>query len=399
MNHKSITAQLQFRAKIAPPIQAQEFYVTSTIESARQIQEQLVSIRRHLHIYPELNFAEYETSKFAAEKLTEMGFEVRAQGGNTGLVADLGQGDITVAIRCDMDAMPIAELNRAVFTSQKPGVMHACGHDANLTCALGAAKLLSEMDLKGRIRIIVQPGEHESGKPGATTMIEAGALEGVTAILGLHVDATVPTNKVGIVMGAVLPSSQKFSITFADASGEDVTDLSLAASKIVCALYQIPKSLNTSSDQVSVVVESMQIDPAGTDSQITGSVKTYSPESRQQVQEQINAIASGGKSNATVKFEEGAAPAVNSAPVTAIMNNAAVDLIGAANVLSIKRKSWNYQFLLFTEHVPGSMIYLGAEIAASRRIHQTATFDIDENCLFVGAAVLAETAARLLKGF
>lgn len=167
--------------------------MTEIFRNARQIQEDLVSMRRHLHAHPELNFAEYETSKFAAEKLRGLGFNVRSMGGETGLVADFGEGDKVVAIRCDMDALPIGELNRSVYASRNPGVMHACGHDAHLAVALGVALLLVKMDLPGRLRIIVQPGDDAVGQPGAVTMIEAGALEGVTAVLGLHVDGTIPT--------------------------------------------------------------------------------------------------------------------------------------------------------------------------------------------------------------
>jgi len=110
--------------------------MSATLQSAKQMQEDLVSMRRHLHAHPELNFVEHQTSKFAADKLTALGFSVRSVGGETGLVADLGSGHNTVAIRCDMDALPIAELNRSVFTSKNPGVMHACGHDAHLAVVL-----------------------------------------------------------------------------------------------------------------------------------------------------------------------------------------------------------------------------------------------------------------------
>ena len=186
--------------------------MTSTIENAKSMQAELVSMRRHLHAHPELNFVEYKTSQYAAEKLTALGFSVRQIGGPTGLVADFGSGK-TIAIRCDMDGLPISELNRTTFASQTTGVMHACGHDAHLACTLGAAAILSQSKLPGRIRIIIQPGDDADGKVGASTMLEAGALEGVTALLGLHVDATVPTGKVGIVTGAIMPTVQRFVIS------------------------------------------------------------------------------------------------------------------------------------------------------------------------------------------
>ncbi len=388
--------------------------MTSTIENAKSMQAQLVSMRRHLHAHPELNFVEYKTSQYAAEKLTALGFSVRQIGGPTGLVADFGSGK-TIAIRCDMDGLPISELNRTTFASQTTGVMHACGHDAHLACTLGAAAILSQSQLPGRIRIIIQPGDDADGKVGASTMIEAGALEGVTALLGLHVDATVPTGKVGIVTGATMPSVQRFIITVngsdkaSQGASDNSADSALTVAKTVCELYKAPalfKAAGSAADQVSIAVQSMQsgydqaVEQEGIENQnsaqISGTFKTFSTEVQKQVQEQIKKIAISFDSSSTVEFEKCIEQTVSSAAVTNILNDAAVDLIGAQNVLAIKRKSWNYQFTLLTEQVPGAMIYLGAELSSSRRIHQTATFDIDENCLPIGTAILAEAALRLL---
>lgn len=403
--------------------------MTAMIENAKLMQAELVSMRRHLHAHPELNFVEYKTSQYAAEKLTSLGFSVRQIGGKTGLVADFGSGGTTIAIRCDMDGLPIVELNRTPFASQTAGIMHACGHDAHLACTLGAAAILTQCKLPGRLRIIVQPGDDAEGKVGASTMIEAGALEGVTALLGLHVDATVPTGKVGIVTGATMPSVQRFVIsinghehetgtetgtetanidTSSQNPSDNASDSALIVAKTVCELYKAPalfKAAGSAIDQVSIAVQSMQsgynqaVEQEGIENQncaqICGTLKTYSAEMQKQVQEQIEKIAKTFDSSSTVDFEKCIEQTVSSAAVTNILNDAAVDLIGASNVLAIKRKSWNYQFTLLTEKVPGAMIYLGAELSSSRRIHQTATFDIDENCLPIGTAILAEAALRL----
>jgi amidohydrolase len=376
---------------------------STTIENAKLIQDELVQMRRHLHKHPELNFVEYETSKFATEKLQALGFAVSSKGGKTGLVADIGQGKTTIAIRCDMDALPIGELNRSVFTSKNEGVMHACGHDAHLACTLGAAQLLSKMDLPGRLRIIVQPGDDANGKPGAATMIDAGALEGVSAVLSLHVDATVPTNKVGIVASTLMPSVQHFVIDIKDSDADEFADTSLATANIVRALYDLKVGVG-GSEEIGITVNSVHCENApshsgGRHSMIDGVLKTFKSDTKERLKEEIEKIAKTTRSQAVVEFQEGSAESVDNSLVTKIMHDAAVDLLGGKNVLSIKRKSWNYQFSLLTEHVPGSMIYLGAEIASSRRSHQSPTFDIDENCLYVGAAVLAETAFRLMDGF
>jgi amidohydrolase len=371
----------------------------STIAKARAIADQLVAMRRHLHANPELNFAEFETAAYARQKLEELGFVVRQAGTSTGLIADFGSGENLVAIRCDMDALPVNELNRTEYTSRKPGVMHACGHDAHLAIAIGVARLLTEMPLAGRVRIIVQPGDDQDGRPGALTMIEAGALDGVSALLGLHVDATVPAGKLGIVTGAILPSIQQFEVEISDSDSEEGPELALAVATMISGLYGLTESLGVAGDQISLSVETVELSASKRHAHIAGVIKSFNAELGARAQAEVEKIVRANRVSATVQFVSAAAPKVDSANIAAVMHAAAVELLGPQNVLSIKRKSWNFQFLLYTEHVPGSMIYLGAELSSSRRTHQSATFDIDENCLPAGAAVLAETAARLTGGF
>jgi len=377
--------------------------MSETMNNAREIQKDLVAMRRHLHAHPELNFVEYETSRYASEKLENLGFVVRAAGGQTGIVADLGQGNKTVAIRCDMDALPISELNRSVYASKNAGVMHACGHDAHLAVALGVAQILSNCDFPGRLRIIVQPGDSPAGRPGAATMIEAGALEGVTALLGLHVDGTVPTGKVGIVASLAQAFEEHFVVEFKDdGESQEFADTSLTTANLVRALYGVPALVGSGSDESSLSVNSMQCEndlshAGGRHARLEGRIKTSGDEMRQRTHSEIEKIAASVRNQARVIFSDSKQKFVDSSAVTATMHSTAVDLLGASNVLSIKRKSWNWQFSLLTEHVPGAMIYLGAEIASSRRSHQSATFDIDENCLPIGVAVLAEAAIRLLR--
>ncbi len=373
------------------------------LELSRQIREDLSSTRRHLHAHPELNFVEFETSKYASEKLEKLGFEVRSVGGATGLVADLGRGEKTVAIRVDMDALPIAELNRSVYASQNQGVMHACGHDAHLAIALGAAQILAKHQLPCRLRIIIQPGDDSAGKPGAATMIDAGALEGVTAVLGLHVDGTIPTGKVGIVASPAAGSVEHFVVEFKDdGEADEFADTSLSTANLVRSLYGIPALLTDGTDQPSLAVYSMHCEndrshAGGRQARIEGRVKTFSDEMQSRCHTEIEKVAKSIRVQAEVVFKHSKQKRVDNSAVTDVMRGAAVALLGASNVLSIKRKSWNSQFSLLTEHVPGAMFYLGAEIASSRRSHQSATFDIDENCLPVGVAVLAETVIKLLE--
>jgi len=233
-------------------------------------------------------------------------------------------------------------------------------------------------------------------------MIESGALEAVTAVLGLHVDATVPTGKVGIVASPAMASVQQFVVEFKDeGEADEFADTSLATANLVRSIYGIPALIAPVSDEISLSIHSLHCEndlshAGGRHSKVEGTLKTYSDEMRQRAHAEIEKVAKSLRSQAIVHIRASQSASVDNSAVTAIMHGAAVDLLGGNNVQSIKRKSWNSQFSLLTEHVPGSMIYLGAEIASSRRSHQSPTFDIDENCLPVGVAVLAETAIRLL---
>jgi amidohydrolase len=373
--------------------------MSSILDSAKSLQEELVAIRRQLHAHPELSFCEYETSRFAQEKLSSLGFTVQSGIGKTGMIAEIGSGK-TIAIRCDMDALPITELNRSMYASKIAGVMHACGHDAHVACMIGAATLLSQMDLPGRIRIILQPGEEsvdDAGKSGASKMIDAGALDGVSAIIGIHVDTTVPANKVGIVAGSIMPAVQDFVIKLADTTGED-KDTPVTCAKIVLALDQLGRQAARGLDEFAISVTSIHtandcLHTKAGQALITGKLKSYSGEKREQIQAEIGKICSDAK----IEFHQSLPETVNNPRVTEIMHKAAVELIGSSNVLSINRRSWAAEFALYTELVPGSFMFLGVEIPSSRRGHHSPTFDINEGCLYIGAAILAETALRLMR--
>ncbi len=373
--------------------------LSATLESAKRIQGEIINMRRHVHAHPELGFREFETSKFAAARLKDLGFEVRSFANHPGLIADYGGGDSMVAIRTDMDASAIHELNRTGYASRNPGVMHACGHDAHLACTLGAAELLTKMNIKGRIRIIVQPGDSPDEKPGVTTMMESGCLEDVDAVLGLHVDATLPSQRVGVVCGATSVSEQSFRIAIDD--NESRRSAMLEAARMVVALSEMTFFRTSDIPIGELILDSVRAQRDATrasvpEAEIRGVLKTFGEEIRVQAHEEIIKVVQSLNSKATIEFGNNNVSAVESARIIDILRQSAVDLVGLNEVQDIRRRSWNSQFSMLTEQVPGAMIYLGAAIASSRRTHQSQTFDIDENCLHVGAAVLAETAMRII---
>ncbi|MGW8265174.1 MAG: M20 metallopeptidase family protein, partial [Longimicrobiales bacterium] len=228
-------------------------------QRARELQGELSELRRDFHRHPELAFQEHRTAAVVAERLRELGCEVRAGVGITGVVGELrnGPGPV-VALRADMDALPIQEDADHDYRSSVPGVMHACGHDAHMAGLLGAGRLLSE-DLRegrmppGTVRFLFQPSEErmdEEGKSGATRMVEDGAMEGVSAVAGLHVGAHLPSGKVFVKDGPIMAGSDDLHIVVRGRSAhaalphEGVDALVLAAQGILGAQQTVSRRLS-----------------------------------------------------------------------------------------------------------------------------------------------------------
>ncbi len=171
------------------------------LSNANAILPRLVEIRRRLHQYPELGFQEHQTADYIAGLLASLGLKPRTGVGKTGVVADMGAGRPIVALRADMDALPIREENDVPYASRNPGVMHACGHDAHMACLVGAAMLLKEHTLPGTVRLIFQPseeGQDEEGQSGAMRMVAEGVMDGVSAVFGMHVDDEAYAGTAGV---------------------------------------------------------------------------------------------------------------------------------------------------------------------------------------------------------
>jgi amidohydrolase len=383
------------------------------LDEARELQPEIVNWRRHLHRHPELSFAEHETAGFAAARLREMGFAVRQGVASTGVVAELGSGGKMVALRADMDALPIQETNQTDYASAESGVMHACGHDAHIACLLAAAKLLCRLEeLPGRIRLILQPSEENSdaeGKSGAFRMVEEGVMEGVTAVLGLHVDASLASGRVGIMSGPIMASCDGFDLTIQGRGGhgaypESAIDSVVIAAHLVTAMQQIVSrrisaldpsvitigSIHSSSLRGNVISESVAL---------RGTVRSFSESVRVQLREEIERVCSlatalGG--SFTLVYQHGYPVTINDEQVTAVMRAVACEQIGVENVLKLPVKTWSEDFSRLAQAAPGAFMFLGAEMSDYRRSHHTADFDLDESGLFIGPAILAATALKLL---
>lgn len=385
---------------------------TSVLDKAKQLQSEIVEMRRYLHEHPELSFHEHETAKLMAEKLETMGYKITKGVGKTGVLGDMGAGP-AVAIRADMDGLPIDELKDRKYASKNQGVMHACGHDAHMSCALAAAKILAGEKLGGRIRMLMQPAEEfgdDEGKSGAWRMIEDEALEGVKSIIGLHMDATLPAGKVSIMPGPVMAAADGFKITVQGKGGhgaypETTIDAVVLGAQVVQAIQQIVSRRVSALDPAIVTIGSFQSSSTRgnviSDSVVLeGTFRTFSHEVRQKIVEELERACSVARmlgGDFKIEYEMGYPTTVNDPRITEVMRQAAIDLIGEENVITTKPKTWSEDFSMFAEKVPGAFMFLGAEIEGSTRSHHHPAFDLDESGLYVGTAILAETARRLVR--
>ncbi|HNK62742.1 MAG TPA: M20 family metallopeptidase, partial [Anaerolineales bacterium] len=190
------------------------------LKQANAISEELIEWRRDFHMHPEISFDVHRTAGIVADELEKMGYRVKRGVGKTGVVAEIGEGGRVVAIRADMDALPIIEQNETDYVSQTPGKMHACGHDSHTAMALGAAQLLAREKFNGRVRFLFQPSEEtadEEGKSGAMRMYDEGAVTGVDYVIAQHVDPTSPVGTIAINEG---PSSGGVDSWFAVIKGK-----------------------------------------------------------------------------------------------------------------------------------------------------------------------------------
>jgi len=388
---------------------------TNMLEKAKALSDQLVAWRREIHMYPELGFAETRTANLVAETLEGMGIEAQTGVGKTGVVGYLGDSDgPVIGIRADMDALPIHEENDVPYASQSPGLMHACGHDAHTAMLLGVAKLLSEMPdrPRGQVRFLFQPSEERSDEEnisGAPRMIEDGALKEVDAVIALHVASEAPSGMVMIGPGHTTAASDEFTIKIFGTGGHgayphQTTDPTFMLSHLINAIYGICARRINPTQAAVISIGSIH---GGTVSnvipseiEIMGTMRSYDKEVREQLREELTQAvkvveAFGGK--AELKLIPGYMATYNDPGIAEMIQEAATDLLGKEMLLPAKAGMGAEDFSYMADVAPGAMFMLGAKYDETDRPHHTPVFDINEACLPVGAAMLAETTVRLLR--
>ena len=381
-------------------------------EEAKRIRGTLVSIRRAIHAHPEFGFEEHETAALIADRLTALGARVQTGVARTGVAADLGSGQPIVAIRADMDALPITEATGLPFASRVHGMMHACGHDAHVACALGAAALLARQPVPGTIRFLFQPSEEQKdaeGRSGAMRLIDEGALEGVRAVVALHT-RKLPAGSIGVTEGPALAGNDTIRILIRGraahaAHPEEGIDAVVAAAHVVLAAQQIVSrrtragvpavvSLTTIRGGVKENVLADQVELCGT-------VRHAGPARRTALLADLERSLDVGRAlgaECRLEIAEGYPVMHNDPSVTRITREAAAALLGADKVVDLPFDTWAEDFAYMTAVVPGAMFWLGVVgPGVPDPVWHSPTFDIDEDALPVGAAVLAAAVVRLLE--
>ena len=383
------------------------------VKQAHAISEELMEWRRDFHMHPELGFELHRTSKIVADELEKMGYRVRRGVGKTGVVAEIGEGGKMIAIRADMDALPILEQNEHEYVSKNAGAMHACGHDSHTAMALGAALLLSKEKLPGRVRFLFQPCEEttdEEGKSGAQRMSAEGAMDGVDYVIAQHVDPLKPVGTIGINAG---PSSGGVDSWYAEIKGigghgahpDKTVDPYYLLAHVILALNGIVSRRINPFEPAVVSIGSISggftenVIPESV--KLTGTLRFTNEAVHQQIHTEMArafAIARALGGDYSLRYEFGGPPMINDEMVSKVIEKAGQDLLGVENVHEIHKTLGAEDFGEFMKHAPGAMFTLGTQKQGHEEylLHHP-RFDLDERALPIGTAMLVETARRFLE--
>ena len=371
---------------------------------------EIVKIRRHIHAHPELSFDEHKTAALVAEFLTKSNIEHETGVAKTGVVALIkGKkgGKKTIALRADMDALPIMELNDLPYKSKHPGVMHACGHDLHTSSLLGAAKILSAMskDLNGNVKLIFQPSE-EKYPGGAKVMIEKGVLKNPepAAIFGQHVFPELEVGKVGFKTGKYMASTDEIYLTVKGKGGHGAIphkniDPVLIASHIVTGLQQIvSRNANPAMPTVLSFGRFMaegQTNIIPDEVKLAGIMRTFDEAWRAEMKDRIKTMAKGiAKSmgaQCDVKIDTGYPFVVNDENLTLRAIDFARQYMGEENIVNLELRTTAEDFAYFSQVIPGCFYRLGTrneKKGITSNLH-TATFNVDEESIKTGMGLMA----------
>ena len=371
-----------------------------------------VADRRHLHAHPELSFEEHETVAYVAGRLDALGIPYRRVAG-TGLVAEVrGGAGPTVALRADMDALPIQEANDVPYRSRHDGVMHACGHDVHTASLLGAARVLHELkdSLNGAVRFLFQPGE-EKLPGGATLMLRDGALRDPApeALFGQHVHPPLPAGTVGFRPGIYMASTDELFLTVRGRGGHgamphQAVDPITIAAQVITAVQQLVSRESDPTLPVVLTFGYIASDGGATNVipnavRLQGTLRTldeqWRAELHRRLRRTVEGIAAALGGTAELEIRHGYPFLKNNEPLTHWAQDAARALLGADKVVDLPIRMTGEDFAFYTHHVPACFYRLG--VGSASPVH-TDTFDVDEAALTTGSSLLAWLALERLNG-
>lgn len=371
--------------------------------------EELAEIRYYIHQHPELSGQEYQTTAFLKERLEELGIHVLESGLKTGLIAEIGSGQPVVALRADIDALPILEQTNLPYQSQNPGVMHACGHDFHQTSLLGAAALLKEKEdqLEGTVRLIFQPAEEIS--EGASDVLATGLLEDVQGIIGFHNIPQLKAGQLALNAGAMMAGVEKFKVTVTGVSSHAARpDLGVDTVTTITTMVQNLQLLisRTVSPFETAVLSITHLDVGSTwnvlpkSGYFEGTIRSFNPSVQRELKEHfVSIVRHIAKSlEVDVAFEWGVTPPVtfNDEELTKVVWEASQDL---AEVLPANPSTAGEDFAFYQERIPGVFAFIGSngEPDAPDLHHDHMT--IDDAAFEVSVPYYVENAQALLRYF
>ncbi|GAA0179210.1 M20 family metallopeptidase [Clostridium sediminicola] len=387
------------------------------LEEANNIKEEVIRIRRDLHMYPELNFDLFRTSEKVKEFLKKENIEYY-ETAKTGICAIIkGNGDKTVALRADMDALPIQEVKETEYISRSENKMHACGHDVHTAILMGAAKILNGMkeDLKGNVKLLFEPAEETTG--GAQTMIDEGVLNNpeVSAVFGIHVEPEIEVGKIGIKRDVVNAASNPFTIKIIGKGGHGayphrsidpiviasnvVTTLQNVVSREISAVYPAVISIGTikGGTAQNIIPEFVEI---------SGIMRTMTLEHRKYVKDRLVEITEGictsMRAKCEIQIDESYPCLYNDDKTIDILQNAAEEVIGKENVIGLKYPAMGVEsFAYFSLEKPSAFYFLGTRNESKDIIYplHNSKFDVDEECMVTGIAIQCKSVVDFLNGY
>ena len=358
----------------------------------------VVAVRRDLHANPELAFAEKRTTGVVVDELRELGLDPKVQPAGTGVVCDIGSGDDPpIALRADIDALPIQDETDTPYRSTVEGVCHGCGHDAHTAILLGAAAELVRLELPGRVRLVFQPAE-ETVPGGALSVVASGALDGVAQIFALHCDPRLHTGQIGLRVGAITAACDQVEVLLSGPGGHTsrphlTADLVHALGRLITDL---PGLLSRKVDPRAGLSLVWGLADAGraanaipTHGRVSGTLRVLDRDARESAEPLVRAlvdqIVSPTGVVAEVRYHRGVPPVVNDAGAVAVQRAAVLSALGPSALADTEQSMGGEDFAWYLDTIPGALARLGVRGAGSPAfdLHQ-GTFDIDEEALDVG---------------